>query len=124
MKTRRQNGFTLLEVLVALVILALTMSGLVSSIGDGANIQNALEERTFAQWIALNQIAKMQLSESAAQSGSSSGTEEMAGRVWQWQRRIEKTTDPLVNRIIITAGREGQPSELARVVGYLLVKDE
>lgn len=124
MEKRQQRGFTLLEVIVALVILALTMTGLVTSIGDGANNQSAIEGRTFAQWVALNQIAKMQLSESRAQLGNSNGVEEMAGRQWEWQQLIEKTGDPLVYRITVTAGREGHASEMAKTIGYLLVNNE
>jgi general secretion pathway protein I len=124
MNMRYQNGFTLLEVLVALVILALTMSGLVTSVGEGAHNQNAIEERTFAQWVALNQIAKMQLSKSTVTPGNSDGIWEMAGRQWEWQQHIEKTSDPFVYRIIVTAGREEQQSELARATGYLLVRNE
>jgi general secretion pathway protein I len=123
-QTFLQKGFTLLEVIVALAILALTMTGLVTSIGNGANNQNALEERTFARWVTLNQIAKMQLGESVVQPGNSSGLEEMAGRQWEWQQTVEKTGDPLVRRVIVTAGREGQSSVLARSIGYLLVIDE
>jgi general secretion pathway protein I len=119
-----QKGFTLLEVIVALVILTLTMGGLVKSIGDGAANQNAIEERTFAQWVAMNQIAKMQLESPQIKTGSSSGVEEMAGRQWAWKQIIEKTTDPSVHRIIVTAGREGQTSELARTIGYLWAKNE
>ncbi len=121
---RSQKGFTLLEVIVALVILTLTMSGLVKSIGDGANNQNAIEERTLAQWVALNQMARAQLEQLQVPVGDSDGIEEMAGREWAWKQLIEKTADPLVNRIIVTAGREGQSSELARTVGYLLVSHE
>jgi general secretion pathway protein I len=123
MKSYKQKGFTLLEVIVALVILTLTMAGLVTSVGDGANNQNAIEERTFAQWVVLNQIAKMQLEKSSARLGNSSGVEEMAGREWEWRQTIEKTGDPLVHRIIVTAGRDGD-AEDARAIGYLLVTNE
>ena len=122
MEGGRHQGFTLLEVIVALAILTLTMSGLVASIGDSAANQNAIEERTLAQWVALNQVAKMQLNETAIRLGDSSGLEEMAGRQWEWQQTVEKTGDPVVHRIVVTAGREGQSSVLARTIGYLLVK--
>ena len=118
MQICRQNGFTLLEVIVALAILALIMTGLVTSIGDVATNQNSIEERTFAQWVALNQIAKLQLDEEMAQLGNSNGLEEMAGRQWEWRQTIENTGDPLVHRVIVTAGREGKDSELARAIGY------
>ena len=122
MLKRSQQGFTLLEVIVALVILTLTLSGLVTSIGDGASNQSALEERTFAQWVALNQIAKMQLEQPNIKKGDSNSVEEMAGRQWEWTQQIESTSDPFVHRIVVTAGREGQDSESARTIGYLWVK--
>ncbi len=117
-----QQGFTLLEVLVALVILTLTMSGLVTSIGDGASNQSALEERTFAQWVALNQVAKMQLEQPNIKKGNKNGVEEMAGRAWSWKQKIESTSDPHVHRIIVTVDREERDSELARTIGYLWAK--
>lgn len=124
MQICRQNGFTLLEVIVALAILALIMTGLVTSIGDVATNQNSIEERTFAQWVALNQIAKLQLDEEMAQLGNSNGLEEMAGRQWEWRQTIENTGDPLVHRVIVTAGREGKDSELARAIGYIVAINE
>lgn len=124
MQICRQNGFTLLEVIVALAILTLIMTGLVTSIGGVATNQNSIEERTFAQWVALNQIAKLQLDEEIAQLGNSNGLEEMAGRQWEWRQTIEKTGDPLVHRVIVTAGREGKDSELARAIGYIVAINE
>ncbi len=124
MAKQSQTGFTLLEVLVALVILTLAMGGLVKSIGDDAANQNAIEERTFAQWVALNQVAKMQLQEAQIQLGSSEGVEEMAGREWVWHQQIEHTPDPSVHRIIVTVGRDGQSAELTRSIGYLWVTHE
>lgn len=119
-----QKGFTLLEVIVALAILVLALSGLVKSVGTGAYNQNALEERTLAQWVALNQIARMQLDLSPMVEGETDGIEAMAGREWRWRQQVEKTADPSVRRIIVTAGREGGTSEPARVIGYLWVRNE
>ncbi len=121
----RQHGFTLLEVIVALFILTITMGGLVKSISDGAQNQSAIEERTIAQWVALNQIARMQLNENIKTVvESSSGVEQMANREWDWQQQMIKTDDPSVYRIIITVSREEYSSVLARTIGYLWVKSE
>ncbi len=123
-KSYAQLGFTLLEVVVALFILALTMGGLVKSIGDGAKNQGAIEERTLAQWVALNRIARMRLEQPDIHTGNSNGVEQMANRDWEWQQQIEKTPDPSVYRVIITVGREGHSSTLARTIGYLWVRHE
>jgi len=109
---------------VALVILTLTMTGLVKGIGDGARNQSVIEEKTYAQWVALNQIAKMQLEVSAITVGGSNGSESMAGRDWQWEQEIGKTSDPSVFRITVTTRGEGQSTDQAQAVGYLWNKHE
>jgi general secretion pathway protein I len=130
MKAKIQNssaqlGFTLLEVIVALFILAITMGGLVKSIGDVAKNQSAIEERTLAQWVALNQIAKMRLKQPNITLGNSSGVEQMANRSWDWQQQIEKTPDASIYRVVITVSRDQQQSSvLARTIGYLWAKHE
>ncbi len=121
MANQTDKGFTLLEVVVALAILALVMSGLVKSIGDSANNQRAIEARTYAQWVALNRVAETQLAESPTPTGSSNGLIELAARQWQWQQQVDSTDDPAVHRITVTVGREGEASELAQVIGYLFV---
>ncbi len=52
----RQRGFTLIEVLVALVIVALGMSALLETLGSAADTATWLRDKTFAQWIAFNQL--------------------------------------------------------------------
>ncbi len=116
-----QKGFTLIEVVVALLVLTLTMTGLVQAIGNGANNQRTIEERTLAQWVALNQVAAMQLEQTLAAVGSTNGSVEMAARQWWWQQEVAKTEDPTVNRIRVTVTRETGSEELAQVVGYLRV---
>lgn len=119
MRIGRQAGFTLLEVIVALAILALTLGGLVKSVGDTASNQHTLEERTLAQWVALNRMALTQLAETPAAAGASNGVTKMAGRQWQWSQQIDNTADSAVNRITVIVNRDGNESQLARVIGFL-----
>ena len=59
---RRAAGFTLLEVLVALVILALALGALIKTAGDHALLVADLETRTQAFLVAENQLRRLQAS--------------------------------------------------------------
>ena len=57
----RCRGFTLLEVLVALVIVAFGMGAVLSALSSSANNIAALREKTIAEWVGMNQIADVRL---------------------------------------------------------------
>ena len=60
------RGFTLIEVLVALAIVAIGMAAVLGTLTSSANTVVYLRDKTFANWVALNQIAQLRLSGAAA----------------------------------------------------------
>ncbi|MCU7959495.1 MAG: type II secretion system minor pseudopilin GspI [gamma proteobacterium symbiont of Bathyaustriella thionipta] len=99
MKTAK--GFTLLEVLVALVVLALVMAGVMSfTARHSMNIQY-LRDRSIAHWVAMNELVRLQLQDELPDTGSSSGEASMAGRTWFWHQKVESTPDDAVRRVWI-----------------------
>ena len=96
---RVQRGFTLIEVLVALVIVALGMSALLETLGSAADTATWLRDKTFAQWIGLNQLEAMRLSGSAPADGSADGELDYAGRHWRWHQDITDLGFPGLFRI-------------------------
>lgn len=79
----RVAGFTLLEVLIALAVLAVLMMGLLKI--AAANSKNLwyLENKTLAATVAANRAAEWRLQHEHAESAD--GWEAMAGRRWRWQ---------------------------------------
>ena len=57
-----RRGFTLIEVLVALAIVAIGMSAVLSALSSSADTVSYLRDKTFAQWVALNKIATLRIS--------------------------------------------------------------
>ena len=122
----RQAGFTLMEVLVALVILALALGALVKTAGDHALLIADLETRTQAFLVAENQLHRMQASKLWPDSEAMNDTLEQAGRRWQWQARFETTPDPDLKRVVMevqSLSANGEQSGVeARVIGFLARK--
>ncbi len=98
-RARGVRGFTLIEVLVALVIVAVGMSAVLSALSSSANTLSFLHDETFAQWVALNQIATLRISGQQPPTGISNGDTDFAGRSWHWRQEVLTTEVPGVVRI-------------------------
>lgn len=99
----RQRGFTLLEVLVALAVVAIALGALIAGTGTQTRSSAALQERTFAHWVAMNRAAELEAEPATAVTEA--GSETMAGQEWFWRVRIEPTDDPDVQRARIEVRR-------------------
>ncbi len=95
-------GFTLIEVLVAIAIVALGMSAVLGALSSSASTVSYLKDRTFAEWVGLNQIANMRLQMQQQQLppvGNSTGEIDYAGRSWHWRQEITATQVLGIERI-------------------------
>lgn len=120
MKRTRAPGFTLIEVLVALAIVAVALSAGMRALAQGADGASSLKARTLALWVAENRLARAQLDLSAQGAMAASGTETQAGMALAWRQTIGTTPNPAFRRIEIVVTEPGRPDyALARLVGYL-----
>lgn len=91
---KKSAGFTLLEVLVALSILALSLGAAIKT--TSSSLQNAsyLQQRTLAHWVAMNKLTEMDIFNKWPSPGSKdTGTSLMAGHEWYWQVEARKSDD-------------------------------
>jgi general secretion pathway protein I len=90
----RPRGFTLIEVLVALAIVAIGMAAVLEALTSSANTAAFLQSKTFAQWAALNRLETVRLLGADPPVGTSHHTVEYAGRKWEWQQKVTDTQIP------------------------------
>jgi len=95
----RCRGFTLIEVLVALAIVTIGMAAVLGALTSSANTTAYMRDKTFAQWVALNQIATLRLSGQMTSTGNSDGNIDFAGRSWHWRREVTALQVPGLVRI-------------------------
>jgi general secretion pathway protein I len=121
MRRASTRGFTLIEVLVALVIVALGMSAVLAALASAADSTGRLRDKSLAEWIALNQLSLVRLNLSAPREGSSAEDVDYAGRKWRWHSLIEKTEIPGLLRITVKVRQGGDDAAadwLASAVGF------
>jgi general secretion pathway protein I len=95
----RVKGFTLVEVLVALIVVALGAAAVMSALSTGARAITRVEERAFAEWVALNVLTETRLSNAALAVGETRGEQMLGGRAWVWIQRITDTAIPDIVQI-------------------------
>jgi general secretion pathway protein I len=83
-----RRGFTLIEVMVALFVIALGVGALLTTLVNSANSVSYLRDKSFAQWIAFNRVSEVRLASSRPQPGVTRDTVEYAGRIWRWEQEV------------------------------------
>lgn len=79
----KARGFTLLEVMVALAVLAMAGIALLQVGNDRMHNLEHLQINMVANWVADNKLAELRLTQSLPQANQ--GQVKMAGRVWYWK---------------------------------------
>ncbi|TMG80965.1 MAG: type II secretion system protein GspI [Betaproteobacteria bacterium] len=118
--TSLRTGFTLVEVLVALAIVAVALAAGFRSVAQSAESATALKGRTLALWVAQNQLAAAQLETPGPAIGEREGSESQAGALFTWHETVIGTPNPAFRRVEITVTDASRPDYvLARLVGYV-----
>lgn len=119
----KARGFTLLEVLVALLVAAVALSAAGKAVSTAIDGVAAGRDHTLALWVAENRLADLQSQGTLPDSGTRSGEAEEAGLRLVWRQEISATPNSRfrVARISV-AGADRPDYELARLSGYLVRK--
>lgn len=107
---RLKFGFTLVEVLVAVAVVALAVTAVLTAMMRQIDGSAYLRDKLFAQWVALNQLELMRLENRHSNQlpATDSGSVEMAGRTWYWRAQPQRSqADGFVQIDLNVAAEEG-----------------
>lgn len=119
-KAAHFKGFTLLEVLVALAIVAVVSVGMYNTrVGHLTNLQR-IQDKTFAHWVALNKLTEFYYFEEFPSPGLQKYDATLADREWRIEAIISKTDNDKLRRVEIEVGPMPERGEKFHSVTTLL----
>lgn len=109
----QEAGFSLIEALVALAVLAIATVGLMRTVESHIDSIRGVERRTTAMWVAENRLAEL---EARAPAGDAV---EMLGQQWRVKILRRATDDPEIDRVRIEVTPANESAPLASLDGFV-----
>jgi general secretion pathway protein I len=121
---RKNNGFTLIEVMVAVAIFAIVATTLLKSSTRSVSQSRHIQDRTLALWIAEDTLQQVRMRERDDEHFPSTGTDRssvtMANREWQVELIVSSTENELVRRVEVQVFDEQDlDSPLSNLTGFV-----
>jgi len=119
MNAKQHAGFTLVEILVALAIVAIAFAGILGLVGQAADSSGSLRDRTLAMWLAQNRLTQHQLEKDWPAIGTRTGTSDYVAIEWQWEEQVQSSLHKNIRRIEIHIRRKDEDHIMATLIGIL-----
>ena len=113
---RREAGFSLVETVAALGILALAAVPLMQLSSDAVRNTARLESRLLARTTAENVLARAMAERDPIEIGQTVGSETQLGRAYDWQLTVYPTEQANLLRLEVRVSEAGREQALARLI--------
>lgn len=117
------RGFTLIEVMVALVVFAVVSVALVKNTTLSLRQTGEMEARSVAWWLAENQMTRLRLlpktDEDYPVLGMAREDVDMNEVLWEIETRVEATDNDDVRRVVVSVYEDGNTESRAELIGFI-----
>ena len=102
-KFTNYSGFTLVEVLLALAVIAIALTALLKATAQNIENTHRIKEKTISHWVAMQAVSMIQLNLiQVNQSQEATQVTSMLGERWYWRARISTTPLKTMQQISIS----------------------
>ena len=110
-QTKQLNGFTLVEVLLALAVIAIALTALLKVTSQNISNTHRIKQKSISHWVAMQGVAMIQLNliqVSTSQESTQATT--LLGEKWYWRAKISKTAIKSLKQLnISTSSQQNGP---------------
>jgi general secretion pathway protein I len=117
---QRSSGFTLIEVMVALVVVALGMMAVNTQINRYTVAATYVEEKTLASWIATNKLTELSIAPTWPSVGDYEEEVEFAARDWHCEIVVSETDVANLHRVDVSVSLASDPERVVHKVSALI----
>lgn len=118
MRADKSRGFTLLETLIGLVVLALALVALSRTAASQVSAFSELRERTLAGWLAQDVLTQTRLTTQYPTVGKNDGRRRYANRDWRYEVEVQDTDVDHIRRIDVRVFDGADPVALGSLTGF------
>lgn len=119
-RSSKRTGFTLVEVLVALAIVAIALIAALRAAGQGTSSAGELRARLFASWVGENLLAEHRARRDWLPPGIRRGMASEAGLEFGWREEITATPSPVFRRVdVFVFTPPDESHSLAHFTGFI-----
>ena len=106
----KKNGFTLIEVLIALMIIAIAMSAVIRSMNQSIRVTDRVKMAMASHWVAMNALSEIQLGmiKPPVDGSPIRGSAKMLGLTWPWSAALIDDNQSYVSKVRIRVYKDGQ----------------
>jgi general secretion pathway protein I len=120
---RTSAGFTLIEVLLALAVIAIALTALLKATSQNTAFTNRIKDKTIGHFVAMQGVAAIQLGlVHLTANQESTQTTQMAVLKWYWRVIITPTSLKHMHRINITVSPKKEGPFTDPLIAYRYVK--
>lgn len=113
------NGFTLIEVLLALAVVAIALTALLKASSQNVIHMNQIKEKSISHWVAMQGITAIQLGLIPIQSNQEiSQVTTLLGQRWYWRAKLSATPVKTTQQITIVTSRDSSGPFRDKIIAY------
>jgi len=114
-----ERGFTLIEVMVALAIVALALTAIAASMNQMIDAATTMRDRTYASWIAQNKITEFRLAGTMPKVSTTSGELDYGNASWSWRAVVSETGIENFMRVDVSVSYADSDYVVRTVTGFV-----
>ena len=116
---RQSRGFTLIEVVVALAIAAISLGALVASVSQMVDASGSMQQRTYASWIGQNRVTEMRLANAIPDVSTTTDEVTFGGLEWEVESTVSETGVENLYRVDVSVTLIGDENPSGVVTGFI-----